>query len=103
MIKELEFKLKIFDKDKNDLQKIQTKDFDSLQPIDYEDLTNASDILKKLRKHKNQVYEAEQKLKDLEEVQSDIVKKMTEQDMENSTDLMALTAQQLRERLKETK
>lgn len=28
---------------------------------------------------------------------------MTEQDLENSTDLMALTAQQLRERLKESK
>ena len=71
--------------------------------MDYQELEKISELLKKIRKHKNQVNEAEQKLKDLEEVQSEIVKKMTEADLENSTDLMALTAEQLRERLNEAK
>lgn len=68
MVKELEFKFKIFDKDKTDLTKVQTNELDSIQPMDYDDLGKASELLKKIRKFKNSVHEAEQKLKDLEDV-----------------------------------
>ena len=78
MLKELEFKLKKFDIDKTDLNKSQTKELDSIQPVDFNDIGKSSDLLKKIRKFKNQIHESEGKLKDLEEVQNDIVKKMTE-------------------------
>lgn len=78
MVKEVEFKLKIFDKDRQDLLKIQTKELDTIQALEYDDVGRASELLKRIRKFKNQVLEADQKLKDLEEVQTDIVKKMTE-------------------------
>lgn len=77
MVKEVEFKLKIYDKDKQDLVKTQMKELDTIQPLDY-DVGKAGELLKRIRKFKNQVLEADQKLKDLEEVQGDIVKKMTE-------------------------
>lgn len=106
MVKEVEFKLKIFDKDRQDLLKTQAKELDTVQALDFDhccDTGRAADLLKSIRKFKNQVLEADQKLKDLEEVQHDIVKKMTEQDLENSTDVLALKAQELRERLKESR
>ena len=59
MLKELEFKLKIFDKDKTDLLKLQQKELDPIQPLDYDDMGKAGEILKKIRKFKNQVKEAE--------------------------------------------
>lgn len=68
------------------------RELDPIQPLDYDDMVKAGDILKRVRKFKNQINEAESKLHDLEEVQSDIIKKMTEQDLENSTDLLALKA-----------
>lgn len=68
MLKELEFKLKIFDKDKTDLTKSYQRELDTIQPADFDDLTKASEQLKKVRKFKNAINEAEGKLKDLEEV-----------------------------------
>lgn len=78
MVKEVEFKLKIIEKDKQDLVKTQLRELDIIQPLDYDDLGKAGELLKRIRKFKNQVHEADQKLKDLEEIQTDIVKKMTE-------------------------
>lgn len=37
LVKEVEFKLKSSDKDKQDLQKMQTKELDTIQPLDYDD------------------------------------------------------------------
>lgn len=54
------------------------RELDIIQPLDYDDLGKAGELLKRIRKFKNQVHEADQKLKDLEEIQTDIVKKMTE-------------------------
>jgi methionine aminopeptidase len=54
------------------------RELDPIQPLDYDDMVKAGDILKRVRKFKNQINEAESKLHDLEEVQSDIIKKMTE-------------------------
>ena len=84
MVKELEFKVKIVEKERADLSKTATKELDSIQPEDYpsahscgkhltgissyEDVGKASQLLKRIRKFKNQVNEADQKLKDLEEV-----------------------------------
>lgn len=78
MVKEVEFKLKIFDKDRQDLVKTQAKELDTIQALEYDDVGKASELLKRIRKFKNQVLEADQKLKDLEEVHTDIVKKLTE-------------------------
>jgi len=78
MVKEVEFKLKIFDKDRQDLIKTQMKELDTIQALEYDDVGKASELLKRIRKFKNQVLEADQKLKDLEEVHTDIVKKLTE-------------------------
>ena len=77
MVKEVEFKLKIFDKDRQDLVKTQAKELDTIQALEYDDVGKASELLKRIRKFKNQVLEADQKLKDLEEVHTDIVKKLT--------------------------
>ena len=53
MVKEVEFKLKIIEKDKQDLLKAQTKELDTIQPLDYDDVGKASELLKRIRKFKN--------------------------------------------------
>jgi len=52
-LKELEFKLKISDQEKNDILKMITVDLDRLSPVDFDDFERAPAILKKLRKVKD--------------------------------------------------
>jgi len=57
------------------------------------------DLIRKIRKFKVQVEDSDGKLKEIEESQNEIVKKLTEIDLENSLDLLGSKAQELRERL----
>ena len=103
MVKEVEFKLKIIEKDRSDLVKSQSRELDQIQPVDYDDLEKNHEILKTIRGFKSRVEEASLKLDELEEIESGIVKRLTEQDLENSTDLLQLKANDLRDRLQEAK
>ena len=55
--------------------------------------------IKKVRNFKNTLTDYSNKLKDIEDIQKKITKILTEQDMENSIDLLQGKAHELRERL----
>lgn len=103
LLKEVEFKLRGVDKDRQELVRAQGKELDGIQPADCDDYGKNFDLLAGLRRHKHEIVEAEAKLKEMEELQVDIQTKMTEADIENSTDLLSLKAQDLRDRLQVSK
>lgn len=98
-MKEVDFKMKTFEKAQNELSSQLAKEFDVLKPADFEDYHKNHIIIKKVRKFKNTLSDYANKLKDLEDIQKRVVKVLTEQDMENSIDLLAGKAHELRERL----
>ena len=102
-IKEVEFKLKGLDNENLKIQKAIREDLDPLQPVDFDDFEKNAAIVSKVRHVKEDIHAAENKLKDLEEIKNDLMKKLTEQDMENSTDLLLLNIKELRNRLEEAK
>jgi hypothetical protein len=70
-----------------------------LKPIDFEDYHKNHVIINKIRNFKNTLTDQSNKLKDIEDIQKKIVKVLTEQDMENSVDILQGKAYELRERL----
>ena len=60
-------------------------------------------IIKKLRDLKKSLTENELKLKETEELQKEIMRKLSEQDLENSTDVLVARANGLKERLSDAK
>lgn len=56
-------------------------------------------IIIEVREFKQRVYEAMQKLKDIEDMMNDLNAKLIQQDMDNATILLTKKAQKLRERL----
>lgn len=87
MIKEVDFKLKGLDKD-SELHHKALEDFEKLPAGDFEDLSKNPFIIKNVRKLKTNVEISDTKLKEIEETQNEVVKKLTEQDLENSADLL---------------
>ena len=74
-------------------------ELDVLKPIDLEDYTKNQGYVKKVSSLKEKIQALDGKLKDIDDVQKDIVRQLTEQDMENSVDLLGLKATELKERL----
>jgi len=89
-MKEVDFKLKVYNKERADHFKYIVDELDSLKPIDFEDFNKNHEIIKKVKEIKNKIKESDIKLKDLEVIQKDVVKKLTEINMENSIDLLGL-------------
>ena len=56
-------------------------------------------IIIEVREFKQRVFEATQKLKDIEDMMNDLNSKLIQQDMDNATVLLTKKAQKLRERL----
>lgn len=102
MMKEVDFKLKGLDKDSDTHLKV-LEDFEKLSGGDFEDLSKNPAIIKNVRKLKTNVDISDAKLKEIEETQNEVVKKLTEQDLENSAQLLGHKAQELGERLQESK
>ena len=102
-MKELDFKLKAFEKDKVDLNKFVTNELDCYKALNYEDFQKNHEIVKKVRNFKGKIEDTEKKLKDVEDVLNEVERSLTEQDMENSVELLGLKSQELNERLMDTK
>jgi|APSaa5957512535_1039671.scaffolds.fasta_scaffold75695_3 hypothetical protein len=102
-MKELDFKLKAFEKDKADLSKYVSTELNTYKPLDYEDFTKNHEIVKKLRNFKIKIEDTEKKLKEIEDTLNEVERSLTEQDMENSVELLGLKTQELYERLMDTK
>jgi hypothetical protein len=67
-MKEVDFKIKTFEKSKIDLSAQQAKEFDGLKPLDFEDYLKNHDIIKRVRKFKNTLGDQSGKLKELEDI-----------------------------------
>ena len=98
-LKESEFKLKALDKDRGDHKGARLKELDGFLPSHFENFEKNHIIIKKAREFKVAVNESEIKLREVEEILNGAIRKLTEQDLENSTDLLAIKAQELKERL----
>ena len=72
-MKEIEFKLKMFDKEKADLDKQHNNDLLKLKPLDFEDFVKNHNYIKKVRNLKNKIKDLEKKLKDVEGLQKEVV------------------------------
>ena len=68
LMKEVDFKIKTFEKSKVDLSAQQVKEFDGLKPLDFEDYLQNYDIIKRVRKFKNTLGDQSGKLKELEDI-----------------------------------
>jgi len=101
-VKEVEFKLKTFEQDKLKLQKL-VSELDALKPQDFVDFTKNDVYVKKTRELKHLINDHELRLKEIEEVNKEVVRSLAEQDMENSVDLLQIKAQTLGEQLAEAK
>jgi len=62
MIKEGDFKLKAFDKDKADHTKVLTQDLEAINKSDFEDFTKNFEIIKTIRNFKGKINDSEKKL-----------------------------------------
>lgn len=98
-IKGADFKLKAFDEDKRDLQKLVAHEVELIKEHDFEDFHKNHDVIKRLRNLKNKIQEADKKLGDIQEVQTEVTRSLTEQDMENSIELLGLKSVELYDRL----
>jgi hypothetical protein len=103
MIKEGDFKLKAFEKDKSDHTKVLANEFETMNKPDFEDFTKNSEIIKKIRAFKTKINDSEKKLQDVVEIQTEVTRTLTEQDMENSVELLGLSSTELYERLTNSK
>lgn len=77
MMKEVEFKLKGIEKD-NDVFLKALEEFESMNSAVFEDLDSTPDTIMKIRKLKLNMSTCDTKLKDIEDVQNEVVKKLTE-------------------------
>jgi len=78
LLKETEFKLKIVEKEKADLLKLEQRELDQINTNDLDDLQKVKGHIKKLRVFKFKVDDADTKLNDIEESIRDITKRLTE-------------------------
>ena len=74
-----------------------------MDPSDFNDFTKNADLIKNIRAFKVNVGENENKLMDIQEIQSEVVKKLTEKDLANSLTILDGKTLELRERLEEAK
>lgn len=74
------------------------RELDAIQPLDYDDYSKNHDIIKKLRTVRHTVDDSDIKLKEIEELKDEVVRKVTEQDLENLTEMLALKIVDLKER-----
>ena len=74
------------------------RELDAIQPLDYDDYSKNHDIIKKLRTIRHAVDDSDIKLKEIEELKDEVVRKVTEQDMENLTEMLALKIVDTKER-----
>lgn len=102
MIKEVEEKLKELGFDKKKMQNDILKDLDNICPNEIDDYNTNHELIRKIRKYKESIDESTVKLKEVEDILQEVIKKLTELDMENSLDLLSLKAQELRQRLQES-
>ena len=61
------------------------------------------EIVKRIRKFKVSLEDIESKRQDAEEIQNEVVRTLTEKDIDNSADILGGKAMDLRERLDESK
>ena len=102
MLKEVEARLKVLSKDRQEATRQQLRELDGIAPLDYDDFTKNHDIIKKLRTMKHGVDDSDIQLKEVEDLKAEVVKKLTEQDMENLTEMLEMRITDLKERSAET-
>lgn len=102
MINEVEEKLKDLGKDKQRMNVEILKELDQICPNSIDDYSTNHELIRKIRRYKENIDESNIKLKEIEDIQQEVVKKLTELDMENSLDLLSMKAQELRQRLQES-
>ena len=78
MLKEVESKLKILSKERQEATRQQLRELDGIAPLDYDDFTKNHDIIKKLRTMKHGVDDSDMHLREVEELKAEVVKKLTE-------------------------
>lgn len=102
MLSEVEEKLKDLGKDKLKMNTEITKELENICPDKIDDFSTNHELIRKLHRYKDNIDESNIKLKEVEDILQEVVKKLTELDMENSLDLLSLKAQELRQRLQES-
>ena len=102
-VKQVDFKLCALDKARKDNTKTLIDDLETLKQQEFEDFNINHEIIKRIRKFKCNIEDIDTKLKDAEEIQNDVVRTLTEKDIDNSADILGSKAQDLRERLDESK
>ena len=65
---------------------------EQIPPKDFEDFSKNHQIIKTLQKIKADIILSDAKLKEVEDTQNEILKKFSEQDIENQTELLSLKA-----------
>lgn len=91
--------LKQFQGEKSLHDQFLLNELEALKPIDFLDFAKNHQAVKKVRDLRTKIQESERGMKDLEKLQKEAVRKIAEQDMENSIVMQGLKAQQLAERL----
>ena len=81
---EIEHKLAKFTEDKGLHQSFLLNELENAKPIDFLDFSKNHEAVKKVRELRKKIQESEQSISELEKVQKEVVRKMTEADMENS-------------------
>lgn len=87
-----------YDQEGRELTKYQNQKLDMYREQDFMAF-NIYYIIIEVREFKLRVFEATQKLKDIEDMMNDLNSKLIQQDMDNATVLLTKKAQKLRERL----
>ena len=103
MVKQVDFKLIALDKARKDNTKTLIDDLEALKQQEFEDFTINYEIVKRIRKFKVSLEDIELKRQDAEEIQNEVVRTLTEKDIDNSADILGGKAMDLRERLDESK
>jgi len=89
-MREIETKLKQYDREKVLHQSFLEDELENIKPIDLNDFSKNHDHIKRIRDFKNKLKESESCVKDIESIQKAVNKKVAEFDMENSIVLIGL-------------
>ena len=103
LAKDMEAKLKAISKDRAEQTRTQLRDLDSIAPLDCDDFSKNHEILKKIRSIKQTVDQSDLLMREIDEVKDELVRKLTEQDLENLTEMLSLKITDSRERALEIK
>ena len=98
-VKEIGFKLKASDKERIAHLQCLSEDLEKLKPQDFTDFKKNHLVIKKLREFKQRIKQSEIKLKDIEDIQKEVVRSLTEQNMESSINILTAKAVDLKEQL----